>query len=29
MELELLRADISSLKVDAIINPASATKPVA
>jgi O-acetyl-ADP-ribose deacetylase (regulator of RNase III) len=29
MEIELLRADVSSLKVDAIINPASASKPVA
>ena len=29
MEIDLLRADVSSLKVDAIINPASASKPVA
>jgi O-acetyl-ADP-ribose deacetylase (regulator of RNase III) len=29
MNIELLRADVSSLKVDAIINPASASKPVA
>jgi O-acetyl-ADP-ribose deacetylase (regulator of RNase III) len=29
MHIELLRADITSLKVDAIINPASASKPVA
>jgi O-acetyl-ADP-ribose deacetylase (regulator of RNase III) len=29
MEIELLRADVNSLKVDAIINPASASKPVA
>ena len=29
MDIELLRADVSSLKVDAIINPASASKPVA
>ena len=28
MNIELLRADVSSLKVDAIINPASANKPV-
>jgi len=29
MEIELLRADVTSLKVDAIINPALAGKPVA
>src|SRR5947208_3561218 len=29
MNIELLRADVNSLKVDAIINPASASKPVA
>ena len=29
MDIDLLRADVSSLKVDAIINPASASKPVA
>lgn len=29
MDIELLRADVSSLKIDAIINPASASKPVA
>jgi O-acetyl-ADP-ribose deacetylase (regulator of RNase III) len=29
MDIDLLRADVSSLKVDAIINPASANKPVA
>src|SRR5258708_10093622 len=27
MDIDLLRADVSSLKVDAIINPASASKP--
>src|SRR4051795_7685536 len=29
MNIELLRADVNSLKGDAIINPASASKPVA
>lgn len=29
MHIDLLRADVTSLKVDAIINPASAWKPVA
>jgi O-acetyl-ADP-ribose deacetylase len=29
MQIDLLRADVTSLKVDAIINPASASKPVA
>ena len=29
MHIDLLRADVTSLKVDAIINPASASKPVA
>jgi O-acetyl-ADP-ribose deacetylase (regulator of RNase III) len=29
MNIDLLRADVSSLKVDAIINPAAATKPTA
>ncbi len=29
MDIDLLRADLSSLKVDAIINPASASKPTA
>jgi len=28
MDIELLRADVSSLKVDAIINPSAANKPV-
>src|SRR5258708_14572715 len=27
MDIDLLRADVSSLKVDAIINPATASKP--
>ena len=29
MHIDLLRADVTSLKVDAIINPTSASKPVA